>query len=139
MTAPKVGENVDSWCTRCKLMLMHTVEAVVGAKVTRVHCNTCRSQHAYRSQPPGVRASVSRSRRSTGRPAASTAPARDYATLMQGRDTSRARAYDVHEQFRAHELIAHPTFGVGLVLADKDHTKIEVLFADGPKVLVHGR
>ena len=43
----KVGDNIDGWCTRCKLVLTHTIEAVVGGKITRVHCNTCRGQHAY--------------------------------------------------------------------------------------------
>ena len=48
----KTGSTVDSWCTKCKLVLAHTVEAMVEGKITRVHCNTCRGQHAYRPDAP---------------------------------------------------------------------------------------
>src|SRR5207253_4172029 len=36
--APKVGKEIDGWCTRCKLVLTHTIEAVANGKITRVHC-----------------------------------------------------------------------------------------------------
>ena len=29
-TPPQVGKNVDSWCTRCKLVLAHTIETVLN-------------------------------------------------------------------------------------------------------------
>src|SRR5262245_58672499 len=45
-TAAKVGDYVDGWCTRCKLVLRHTIEAIAGGKISRVHCNTCQGQHA---------------------------------------------------------------------------------------------
>ena len=139
----KVGKDVDSWCTRCKLMLAHTIEAVVGGKVTRVHCNTCGAQHAYRPKPPGQTAGRAPAKAGATRRGAkgiAAAPkAGDYATLVQSRDKRTARRYAVAERFRASELIDHPTFGLGLVTADKGENKIEVLFSDGAKTLVHGR
>src|SRR5438876_4707928 len=50
----KPGGNVDSWCGKCKLVLAHTIEAMVGDKPVRVHCNTCKSQHSYKPNPPGA-------------------------------------------------------------------------------------
>ena len=41
----KVGSDIDSWCGKCKRILAHTVEAMVGDKPARVNCNTCKSQH----------------------------------------------------------------------------------------------
>ena len=37
------------------------------------------------------------------------------------------------------DLVQHPSFGLGVATANKDGSKIEVLFEEGPKVLVHCR
>jgi hypothetical protein len=138
-----VGQDVDSWCTRCKLILAHTVESMIGNKITRVHCNTCRSQHAYRPHPPGEHLAPSRADRPAGQRAArvtpATARADEYATLLSGRDTSSARAYGTQDRFAPNDLIVHPTFGLGVVRMLKDRTKIDVLFRDGMKTLLHSR
>jgi hypothetical protein len=138
-SAPIVGKDVDSWCTRCRMVLAHTIEAVVSGRITRVHCNTCGGQHAYRARAPGTgSAGRAREGRTDGARAASK-PTRDYASLMRGRDPGSARAYTAAERFKDGELIRHATFGLGLVTALKDVNKIEVLFADGSKVLIHRR
>ncbi len=146
MDTSRVGKDVDSWCTRCKLMLTHTIEAMVSGRITRVHCNTCGAQHAYRSQPPGQGASSTRPRVSSAaassrRRAAlsSGATVEDYPRLIQGRDQASARRYGISERFRPQELISHPSFGLGIVVSEKDGTKIDVLFANGMKTLLHGR
>lgn len=134
--APIVGKDVDSWCTRCKLVLAHTIEAAVSGRITRVHCNTCGGQHAYRPRPPGEGSERSTRARAEGARAA-TKTVRDYASLLRGRDPSTARAYATTERFANGDLIRHPTFGLGLVTALKDVNKIEVAFADGSKTLIH--
>lgn len=134
-TTPQVGKNVDSWCTRCKLVLAHTVGAVVNNKVTRVHCNTCNGQHAYRAKAPGSRSATGRARKS----GSDATPAQDFQALLRGRTAADARRYALSDRFRPGEVIAHATFGLGVVTAERDGVKIEVSFAEGPKVLVHGR
>ena len=135
-SVPPVGKDIDSWCTRCKMMLAHTVEAVVSGRVTRVHCNTCGGQHAYRPKPPGSGGERTRKRADSERPAKQV---RDYASLVRGRDPSSARAYALTERFADGELIRHPTFGLGVVTSLKDSNKIEVMFPDGGKTLIHRR
>jgi hypothetical protein len=142
MTQPiAVGRDVDCWCTRCKLMLAHTVESMIGSRITRVHCNTCQAQHAYRPHPPGEQSADRRSDRPAAqraaRPTPAVARAAEYATLVSGRDPASARAYATHERFAPNELIAHPSFGLGVVMTLKERTKIDVLFHDGLKTLVH--
>ena len=134
-----VGKSVDSWCARCKLMLAHTIEAIVNDKITRTHCNTCGAQHAYRRNPPGTASANSRGASSASRrPTKATAPAVDYQALLQGVDVGKARPYKISERFRAKEMIHHPTFGVGLVIAVRDTNKIDVGFSDGIKTLTQG-
>ena len=133
-TVPAVGKDVDSWCTRCKMVLAHTVESVVSGRITRVHCNTCGGQHAYRAKAPG--SGTTRKPRGDG---AAAKPVKDYATLLRGRDASSARAYAGTERFKEGELIKHSTFGLGVVIGLKDANKIEVMFADSTKTLIHRR
>ena len=138
----RVGMDVDAWCSRCGLVLSHTVEALVGDDIKRVHCNTCKAQHAYRPHAPGEgpkptpRAREDRPRRAGG---AGLARASDYETYLQGRDPSDARRYSPKLSLRQGDLIEHPTFGLGIATGLKDGGKVEVLFRDGPRVLIHGR
>lgn len=134
-----VGKSVDGWCARCKLMLAHTIEAVVNNKITRTHCNTCGAQHAYRRNPPGTASAKLRGTSSgNGRATKATAPAVDYEALLRGKDVSNARVYKMSERFEPKEIIQHPTFGVGLVVRVRDSNKIDVGFTDGLKTLTHG-
>lgn len=142
-----VGGNVDSWCTRCKLVLAHTIEAIADGEIKRVHCNTCKGKHSFRATEPGVAAP-----RATKGAGEKTSPkekknkltggvirAGDYDRLVVGRDLSSLRAYSIKEVFGEGELLSHQIFGVGIVTVDKGFNKVEVLFQEGPKVLIHGR
>jgi hypothetical protein len=48
-------------------------------------------------------------------------------------------AYTVNRTFTADELLRHPTLGEGVVTRVIDANKIEVLFREGPRTLIHGR
>ena len=134
----KAGSTVDSWCTKCKLVLAHTVEAILDTKITRVHCNTCRGQHAYRAAAPAARAA--KGTKTGTRKTADKVPKRsEYETLLRGRTGATARTYAMTERFAQGELLKHPSFGLGVVTGERDSIKIDVHFADGPKVMMHGR
>ncbi len=148
----RVGSDVDSWCTKCKLILAHTIEAVVGDEIKRVHCNTCHSKHIHRAYEPGCTPKVLRSaalkspktKSSTSRApkkigVAGMMRASDYELILRGRDLAAAKRYSFRDQYGAGEVLQHTDFGLGVVTADKGANKIEVLFQLGPKVLVHGR
>ena len=150
MATPKIkaGSTVDGWCTKCKLVLAHTVEAMVDGKITRVHCNTCRGQHAYRPEPPGgktpAEAAAKRPTKTaktakSGKGADGPPKRSEYEMLLRGRTGDKARTYAISERFAPGELLKHASFGLGVVVAERDSVKIDVHFADGPKVLLHGR
>jgi len=105
-----IGKSVDSWCGCCKLMLAHTVEAMVNHKITRAHCNTCGAQHAYRCNPPAPRA-----RRSEGRHP-ELRESRWYAgrlrSLAARQGCGQSRAYRTSERFQTDEIVDHPTFAL---------------------------
>jgi len=136
-TTPIVGKEIESWCTKCKLMLGHTIEAVVGGRITKVHCNTCRGQHAHRAKPPGTGTGARKPRAS--RATAESKTAADYAAMLRSKDPNSAKPYATTDRFKPGELIRHATFGLGLVTALKDVNKIEVVFGDGAKTMIHKR
>lgn len=149
MGNPRVGGDIDSWCTSCKIMILHTVVAMVSTEVRRVQCNSCGSQHVFRAHPPGegprpARASAGRSAGS-GKPSKASGSnsgrvrASDYDRLMMGREKGDARRYSPKATFRPGEVIQHPKFGLGVATTLRDTTKVEVLFPDGPRVLIHAR
>ena len=137
----KIGENINSWCTPCKLVLLHTIEAIAGGKITRVHCNTCRARHSYRAKPPAARSANGRvgARQTNGTSGEQTTRPSEYEVLMRGRTESAARPYATSSRFKVSEIISHATFGLGAVTAERDNVKIDVLFSDRARVLVHGR
>lgn len=139
MATYKVGGEVDVMCTRCKMLLAHTILAIDGARPARVKCNTCHTDRSYRA-PEG---SNPRPRKEPSEPAkpgrAGLVKESDFDRLMKGRDFSKNTRYSVKVTFKLEDVVDHPTFGLGLVTSVKGPEKVEVLFKDGPKVLAHGR
>ncbi|MES2503592.1 MAG: hypothetical protein V4534_01815 [Myxococcota bacterium] len=138
MSAVKIGSNVNCWCTRCKMILAHTTEAVVGSEIKRVACNTCHGKHTYRPNAPGTSTAATRASKAGGSKVSAN-PGRGYATLMENKDSAKAESYQFQTRYLVGSMLKHTDFGVGVVTADKGGNKIEVMFETGSKVLVHGR
>src|SRR5690348_3199781 len=124
----KLGGNIDSWCGKCKMVLAHTIEAMVGDKPKRVICNTCKSQHAYKAEAVKTPATPR-----AGRSAAS----KHQAALKAS--TAVAKPYSQTSKYEAGDILDHLTLGRGVTTAVKEGGKIEVLFESGLKTLVHSR
>ena len=48
MEAVRLGDIVDDHCSRCHIVMDHSVVAMVGQEVKRVRCRTCNHEHDYR-------------------------------------------------------------------------------------------
>jgi cytochrome c5 len=66
MNAPslRLGDVIDDYCPRCKLLLNHAVASLVGDKVVKVVCQTCHTEHPYRNAavPPKKKRAVTPAR-----------------------------------------------------------------------------
>lgn len=139
-----VSGYVEGWCTKCNLELGHTIIAMVDNLPVKVKCNTCNSEHKFRTKPSGV--SRTKSPKSP-KSAKSTSPARkikaqeasynEYMARLTDHDLSRVRIYNLNGSFKKDEIIEHSKFGVGIVLSVIQDKKIEILFKDGTKILIH--
>jgi hypothetical protein len=137
----KVGGEVDAWCTSCRLMKWHTIVALVAGKPAKVECQGCGKQHQFRAQPPGSSTATGEGgvkRARAAKAAAPAAPAVDFDTLLGGR-AGGARVYSPNERYAVEDVVRHPTFDVGVVIATPAPQKIEVAFRDGKKILLHDR
>jgi hypothetical protein len=134
------GGTVDSWCGKCKMMLAHTIEAMVGDKPARVNCNTCRSQHSYKANPPGESSRPTRVRAEGEKPVRqSKSGAKSYQSLLLAKNAAAAKTYSPTGTYEVGDVLDHHVFGRGIATAVRDGTKVEVLFESGSKTLIHSR
>lgn len=55
---PRLGDVIDDYCPRCRLLLNHDVASLAGETVAKVTCRTCHNTHDYRqAQVPPKRKS----------------------------------------------------------------------------------
>ena len=65
--------------------------------------------------------------------------ATEFDVVMSQRNIAKAKRYGIRETFITTDVIDHKKFGLGAVVTNLGDDKIEVLFRDGPRVLVHSR
>jgi hypothetical protein len=146
------GDDVEAWCTRCRMNLNHRVIAVVRGAIQRVHCLTCGGDHKYYPPKSGHAPETERTRTSAPAPAGPANKERksadrslakafsEWQTFMKDMPPGApARAYRVSESYKASEYIEHPEFGTGRVVDVLGAQRIEVMFKDGRKVMVCNR
>lgn len=135
------GEEVDSRCLKCKDVTNHTIIAMVEGEIAKVECNVCNARHKYRAPlpPKTKRKSTAAAQKASAKPkmgvAARNANER-FNKLLNGRAEDASAPYSMTSLFGNDEVVRHPTFGVGVVTANIPPNKIELTFAEGPKVFV---
>ncbi len=144
------GGEVDSYCTKCRLVLNHRIIAMVGPTPKRVECSTCGSHHNYRPYAPGAAPTATRERSGTSEP---RAPRVSHVTRAEmarqdrektwekatvGRAIAEFKRYNVSATFQEGDLVRHAKFGDGVVTRIVDSGKVEVLFKDEPRILAQG-
>jgi len=126
----EAGDNIISWCTKCKLILDHTVVALVEELPKKVKCNTCNGRHIFRAEEPVKKTKA----KSTRKP--KVTPYEAFRAELSEEDLSHARKYVIKGNFKKDQVIEHTRFGIGLVSSVILKTRIEVLFEEGEKLLI---
>lgn len=108
-----VGERVEKFCVTCGEQRGHVVASVTKrGQISRVSCPQCGTRGTYKS---GVGGAGNRAASSSGAP------------------------YDRTRTYRAGQSLTHPVFGPGEVTAVIEPQKIDVLFSDRMRRLIHAR
>jgi hypothetical protein len=48
MAAHRLGDIIDDYCSRCRLLTNHSIAAIVGEEIKKVICRTCQHTHDYK-------------------------------------------------------------------------------------------
>ncbi len=145
----RVAGEIDSWCTKCRLVLNHRIVSIKAGKPHQVECLTCRSTHLWRQHAPGEKPAASpggsKAPRAAGGASARTprvTPAmrqeQTWEKAIAGRGVHDFKPYSVTGTFREGDLLRHKKFGDGLVTRTVDAHKVEVLFRDESRILAQG-
>ena len=152
MKSLTAGSEIDAWCTKCRMDLMHRIVAMVQGAPKRVICLTCNSEHNYRGPKTETTASGLQVRaRSSGQGPKPTAAAQrvtlkakaekeradSWASKTLGQAVDAFTRYAMDKQFTEGELVLHSKFGEGYVDKVLDGAKISIMFRDGAKTLAH--
>jgi hypothetical protein len=110
-----VGDRVEKLCVTCDEVRGHVVASITKrGQISRVTCPQCSTRSTFKSgsaAPSGSRAATTK----TGAP------------------------YDWSRTYRIGQTMTHPAYGVGEVTAVIEPKKIDVLFQDRVRRLVHSR
>ena len=110
--AHKIGERVEKFCATCGEERGHVVASVTKrGQISRVSCPVCGTRGTFKAGA----GTAARGAASPGAP------------------------YDRTRTYRAGQSMTHPVFGHGEVTAVIESQKIDVLFADRMRRLVHAR
>jgi hypothetical protein len=135
------GDDVEAWCTRCRMNLNHRVIAVLGNEVKRVHCLTCGGDHQYYSPKEGVLdkgpAKAPKPAQVKPEPRSSRRASGEWSRIMKEMPPDVSpRPYKVSDTYQPAEYIEHAVFGPGRILEILGRERIEVIFKEGRKVLI---
>lgn len=109
----QVGELMEAMCSACDTEQNHTIEAVTKqGLVTKIVCQVCATASTFTK---GVKTSVAMNK------------------------TKNPSPYDRTRKYRKGQAMTHDTFGQGEVTAVIEPQKIDVLFGDRQRRLIHSQ
>jgi hypothetical protein len=141
-TLPPVAKSFFAFCKKCDADRYHVVLAHTSATSAKIKCEICGSQKTY---------SLPKAQTRTGKPLTGVAAKKreesvnsrksshrnEYDMLMANENAATA-TYNMKSKFAKNTKLQHPKFGLGFV-KDVQNDKIEVIFADEVRTLIHNR
>jgi hypothetical protein len=122
------GENIASYCTKCKLILDHAIVAMDGETIAKVKCKTCGSVHKYRTAADVKTPRAPKKKED----AAKTAEVLWEACIAEAK--GKECAYNMAGKFRVGDIVVHNLFGRGVVRKIYMN-KCDVLFKDKERLM----
>ncbi len=134
---PEVASEVLAYCSSCKMDLYAVVVNLKKDKVGKVQCLTCKKEHLFKA-PKGVVEPSAGVLKTPKEQETAQATEAEWERLMAINDGVVSRAYSMKTEFGLGEKIKHTKFGDGIVDRLVYPNKIEVVFRNDVKILIHG-
>lgn len=108
-----IGDSILLMCSGCDTEVPHTVESVTKlGKISKTKCEGCGTLSTY---------------------------SRGVKTSVESRNSKPAQPYDRTKKYRKGQAMTHSLFGFGEVTAVPEPQKIDVLFGNKTRRLVHAQ
>ena len=124
------GQNIDSYCGKCKLSLDHTIMTMDGEAVAKVRCKTCGSMHKFKSPLDAQKARKPRAKKGAGEAATTEIVWEAGLAAAKGKE----RDYSMASRYRIGDIVNHQTFGKGVVVKLYPN-KCDMLFKDRERLM----
>lgn len=139
---PPVAKSIFVFCKKCDADRYHTVLAHKTASSASVQCEVCKAKSTWKVPKLGVTkekklAGAAAKRKEASANARKSAHANEYSSLSESA-SGDALSYNMRTKFTVNTKLNHPKFGIGVVKAAMAD-KIEVIFSDEVRMLVHNR
>jgi ribosomal protein L14E/L6E/L27E len=135
-----VAKEVLAYCTSCKMDLNSVVVAMQGDRIAKVQCKTCKKEHVYKA-PKGVNEPSAKPAKKTKAEKEEageiTSIEAEWQKLMSAHKDAPMKTYSMKSQFALGDKLNHPIFGEGIVGKLIYPNKLEVIFRNDIKVLIH--
>ncbi len=125
------GQNIDSYCGKCKANSDHTIMMMARETIVKVRCKTCGSMHKFRVQIDAQKVHKARAKKVVDE--AATAELVWAASLAEAK--GKERDYSRASKYRVGDIVNHETFGKGVVV-NLLNNKCNMLFKDRERLMV---
>jgi len=130
------GGETEAYCPKCRADTTHVILESYGDEVRRVQCGVCGDIHSFK--PPRGRDDESPEPLSVSK--RKSMKKLSWLDGVHTYDVGAAVRYSPRTLLQPHQIVVHPTFGVGYVSELFGDNKAELIFRnDLARTLVHGR
>lgn len=142
LTLPAVASRIYVDCKKCEAERYHIVLAHTNSTSAKVECEVCHSKKTYKLPKAGAAkekkapTGAAAKRKAASMEAKANAHRDEYNNLMAA--AKDEASYNMKLKFTVNQKVKHPKFGTGVVRTLSPE-KIEVVFEDGVRMLVHNR
>lgn len=136
---PPVAKSFHTFCKKCDVDRYHKVLAHTSETSAKIECEVCHSKTKF-TLPKAKKATTAKAR-SPRAPSANQRKSNhqaEYQELLNSLTAMEEKPYSLKAKFEIANKINHPKFGIGVVRSVQPD-KIEVVFSDEVKLLIHNR
>lgn len=140
-TLPPVAKSFFTVCKKCEVDRYHTVLAHTATNKAKMKCEVCGATKTYSLPKEGKEPKAKRAPSVRSATAKAQQKAADHQQEYEkhiGATSNKPESYSMKRVFKIKEKIDHPTFGLGVVIRAETQ-RVEVIFSDEVKTLVHNR
>lgn len=134
---PPVAKSFFTFCKKCDVDRYQKVLAHTSETSAKIECEVCHAKSTYKL-PKAKKATTARTARTPSASQRKSTHAAEYQQLIDSLTAMEEKPYSLKAKFEIANKISHPKFGLGVVRSVQPD-KIEVVFSDEVKLLIHNR